>query len=391
MTPAQKPDLHLVPPPQQKKPPESRPLIVVPGYDMFNKPAPETKWLVEGLIPKGSIFCLNGRGGIWKSWTFTSLALCVATGAKFMNHFRCPIDEPRNAVLFVQLEENRDVAGKKYRWIVQGLRMKPEEIQDCLVEYIVGQPFRVDDPKRMDQMKIVIDELRPDMVLWDNVRRMKTGNTNDSSFAADLVYSLNELQEVYPSAHGLIHHWRKKSSEKGMNDPSEMGSGNAALRDACDVWLPVERDEMGNFATMKCDKMRDGKELRPFNYTCRISDRDGLADLEYIGASDGDPATGCALAIQELIATKVPGSVWAQPDIARELKPNWTPDQVRYGVDALERAKVVTVDRSKGGKPTLLALRSGLAEQLPTRPTGETGDNPGNSVPGYPTPFKNDD
>ena len=87
-------DLHVVGEPQAKKPPEQRPLTVVPGYDMYNKPAPKIPWLVEGLIPKGSIFCLNGRGGIWKSWTFTALALSVATGTKFMDHFRCPIDEP---------------------------------------------------------------------------------------------------------------------------------------------------------------------------------------------------------------------------------------------------------------------------------------------------------
>jgi len=173
------PELHAVPAPTEKKPPEQKPLSVVPGYDMFNKPAPAIPWLVEGLVPKGSIFCLNGRGGIWKSWTFTSLALCVATGSHFMGHFRCPIGKPRNAVLFVQLEESRDVAGKKYRWLMNGLQLKPEEIQDCLVEYIVGQPLRVDDRKRMDQMKIVIDELRPDLVLWDNVRRMKTGNANE--------------------------------------------------------------------------------------------------------------------------------------------------------------------------------------------------------------------
>src|SRR5689334_298221 len=133
-----KPDLSLVSP-KDRAPHEIPPLWVQPFATLFNRPTSKPEWLIEGLIPKGTTFCLNGRGGIWKSWTFTAMGICVAAcGPKFLNHFRCPrYSALGNSVLFIQLEETADEAAAKAQWIARGLELKPQQIQDLLFHYIV--------------------------------------------------------------------------------------------------------------------------------------------------------------------------------------------------------------------------------------------------------------
>lgn len=355
-----------------RKAPEIPPLVYTPGHDLYNRPMPKTKWIVEGLIPRGAIFCLNGRGGCYKSWTFTSLAIAAATGTPFIDHFKCHIEEPKNSVMFVQLEETPTQAQRKYRWLLSGIRSTPKQIHDMLVGYVVGQPFRVDDPKRMDQMKVLIDDVQPDLVLWDNARKMKRGTENDSEWGDEITFRLRELQAVYPSAHGLIHHWRKKSGEAQMNDPSEMGRGSGALRDGCDVWLPVELAKEG-FLTMYSDKTRDGAPFRSFNYKVLINDAEGMAGLDYIGVA-GDPAEGCGRAIIDLLRSDTHRE-WTRPEIARLIGSSFTDDQVRWALIHLERSKIVEVVAQGRGRTALVRMLPDGASRAVAQPRDYSATN----------------
>jgi AAA domain len=374
MTPA-KPDLQLVGTTPAGKPvPQVPPLVYTPGFSLYNEPLPPTQWLVEPLIPRDTIFCLNGRGGVFKSWTMTAIAIAAAGGIPLMQdqhgkpHFKCPVDPPYNSVLFIQIEERRWQTAKKYRWLLNGMRAEPEWIQDLQVGFIIDQPFRMDDPRRMDQLKIIIDDVQPDLVIWDNARKMKTGNENDSEWGDGLIFGLRELQAIYPSTHGLIHHWRKKSSDKDMNDPDEMGRGNAALRDGCDVWLPIElhqdEDPAKRFVTVYPTKTRDDEPVRPFNYRVRIHKNDGIAALEYIGVAS-DQLEGCAGAILDIIRSE-PNREWTRTDLKPLLGTDWTDNQQEWAVTALARDRKLRIESRGRGRAAVLKL----ATSSDRNPTG---------------------
>lgn len=337
MPPDAKPELRIVNSKDRKPPPELPPLIFTPGYELYNRPRPKMQWLVEGLIPRGSFFCVNGLGGSYKSWLMTALGISVASGARFIEKFDCPVDV-QNSVMFVQLEESEDQAARKYQWLCRGLDLQPQEIQDLLFGQIIGQPFRVDDPRRMDQMKILIDDVQPDLVLWDSARKMKRGDENSSEWADEIAFKIKELQAVYPSAHGITHHWRKKSGDNGLNDPGERGRGSGALRDATDVWLPVEENP-GGFLTMTHHKNRDGAKIGAFNYKVRISDGAGLARLEYIGAAEGETATSSAGIGSELHALlqTAPEKEWPMPELITHFHGRYAEQTVRDGTSELVR------------------------------------------------------
>lgn len=353
------PRLSLLAPSTGKPVPEVPPLVYTPGFSLYNTPIKDTQWLVEGLIPRETIFCLNGRGGVFKSWTMTSIAISVAGGVKLMDKFKCPIYEPFNSVLFIQIEERRWQTTKKYRWLLNTLRPDPQWIQDLQVGFIIDQPFRMDDPRRMDQLKVIIDDTQPDLVLWDNARKMKAGNENDSEWGDALIFGLRELQAVYPSAHGIIHHWRKKSADKEMNDPDEMGRGNAALRDGVDLWLPVQlhqaEDPKDSFVTLIAGKPRDAEPFKPFNYRVRIHNQEGMAALEYIGIAT-DSEEGGAAAILDLLRTDRRRD-WTRPEIKELLGENWTSNQVEYAVSRLrQEGKILVEAAGRGRKAATIRL-----------------------------------
>jgi hypothetical protein len=353
------------------------PLVYSPFSEVYNRSSSEIEWLVEGLIPRGTTFCLNGRGGIWKSWTMTAMGISVAASKPFLGKFKCPQGTTAgNSVLFIQLEETRDEAAHKAQWIVRGMGLKPQQIQDLMMGYVVDQPFRIDDAKRLDQLKILIDRATPELVMWDNARKMKLGNANDSEWADQIAFRLKELQSVYPSTHGLIHHWRKKSAERAMNDPDEMASGNAALRDAMAIWLPVEADEESNVVTMHHKKMRRGQKGGSFNYGVRIVDSEKWAALEYIGAAtsttslapDEDSVAGEILATLQTAPTRV----WRQTDLISAMHGRYTERQVKYGLKELDRRHLITLQPSKGRQPTLVQLRSELVSEQQELPEPDT-------------------
>lgn len=336
------------------------PLVVTPGYSLYNTPPRPVNWLVEGLIPVESMWCLNGRGGTFKSWTMTAMGIAIASahlGAKFMGHFPCPVRGPRNSVLFIELEESRTQASKKYQWLLRGMEAGPEQIQDLLMAFVVSQPIRVDRAEDFERIKIAIDQTKPDLVLWDNVRRMKLGNNNDSEWAGALAEQVKEMQNIFPSSHGLVHHWRKKASEKSMNDADEMGSGTAALRDACDVWLPIEMDET-EILTMRQTKNRDAEKYRPFNYRVRIVDHADTAEVIYSGTATtsqaGEP--NAADAILDILHQH-PERPVSRPDLARMLAvQGFSGDQVRRAVEALRQRQEIYVRKGAGGSPVMIIL-----------------------------------
>jgi AAA domain-containing protein len=354
------------PPPADRVPFQSPPLLYVPGFALYNRESPAVPWLVEPLLARGTLFCLNGRGGIWKSWLMTALGLCVATGRPLAGRFACPGVGPPNSVLFIQLEESWAQAQKKYRWMARGLALAPREIMDSLMGYVVGQPFRLSDPRRLDQLKIHIDDQKPDLVLWDSARKMLPGNENSSEWGDELAFHLRTLQEVWPSAHGLVHHWRKKSSDAALNDPDEMGRGNSALRDAVDSWIPLVADP-GGFVTMRQTKNRDGENVPPWNYRLNIDDASLTASVDYLGDAGDSAYSRCAAEVLALLQAEPGTKVWRRPDIVRHFAGTFTEDQVRSAVLALKRTDKVRV-QSPGsgagkGNTVLVALADTLSEQ----------------------------
>lgn len=382
------PDIEILRHPERDKAVTTpKPLATIHGFELYNRPRPKIDYLIDRLVPAGAKFVLSGTRAAWKSWTMSSMAACVATVSPFIDRFAvCPHVSGQGSVLFVQLEESIDEAQRKYQWVLTGLGLAhdPQRIQDMLVEFIVGQPFTIEQEGRLDEIKRAIDDLKPDLVIWDSLRRMMRGDSNTDEFAQRLVHALDELREVHPSAHGIVAHWRKKAGEKDLNDPEERVRGTSAILDQVDVHLSIERNKIEDFATMRQTKNRMGKEIDPFNYRMSIADTEGMAAPVYIGSAAGTAEEGAQRAILDILAIDK-NRIWKQSDLAREegLR-QYNADQIAYAIDTLARKSRIEVERKGRGFSPLVKFHEPMEATVGGRNQSES------DRPTYATPYKDD-
>lgn len=333
------------------------PLVVTPAYQLYNEPVSKATYLFDRLVGTGAKFAITGTRGVWKSWLMTHMAVSAATHLPLVGRFAVRTADPKaGSVLFFQFEEKRAQAKRKLQWTIAGMGMAhdPRAVQDMLVSYVVDQPMKLGAPGRLDQVKRIVDDHRPDLVLWDSLLRMHDGESRSDEYAERLIFMIDQLQEVWPSAHGFTAHWRKKSGDKDLDDPGERVRGTSALIDQVDAHLAIERDRTKDFATLIPHKNRDGEEHAPFNFRMVIRDQDGAAWPEYVGtAADADDGTAATAAVVGLL---VDGAAWPLRDVVSRLGRDHTERQVRFAVDVLERRRAVLVEGAKG-RPKSVRLR----------------------------------
>jgi hypothetical protein len=111
--------------------------------------------------------------------------------------------------------------------------------------------------------------------------------------------------------------------------------------------------------------MRRGKKLGAFNYRVQIHDDQGMAHLTYLGvASQEDREDSCLTAFMRIVESD-PTRIWEQPEIVNRLSGSFTERQVKYTAKYAYRKQMVDLEPSKGGKPTLIRLRTPISPEQP--------------------------
>ena len=91
------------------------PLIGRMAGEYLDTVAPETAWLIPGLLPQGIPLVLASKGGLGKSWIALQACVALACGKPFLD-FECD-GQPRGAIYF-GLEDGREVIHRRIQSIV---------------------------------------------------------------------------------------------------------------------------------------------------------------------------------------------------------------------------------------------------------------------------------
>src|SRR5215472_1422306 len=188
------------------------------SLDLLTEPLEETAWLINGLIPAGSVVLISGREGTMKTWLAMDWALAIAEGQPWLGHQSTSV-----AVLYVDAEmpgnpflnrlhahggsRNLNIA----RWTDEAF------------------PSKLEGPGLREASKshglIIVDTLR---------RFMGDLEENSATDMAQVTKSLREL-----TRHGatvlVSHHATKHPERQGYRGSSELGAG-------VDVVLHVVKD-----------------------------------------------------------------------------------------------------------------------------------------------------
>lgn len=96
------------------------------------------KWLVEGALTEGAVGFIAGQPKSFKSWVGLDMAISVATGSDFLDHFRVPEPGP---VLYIQEEDPLITLKSRALKIWAGKRVDRLHTQNGSVEW---EPTRDD-------------------------------------------------------------------------------------------------------------------------------------------------------------------------------------------------------------------------------------------------------
>jgi len=194
------------------------------------------KWLVEGILTEGSVGFVAGQPKSYKSWVGLDLAISVATGADFLNHFRVLNPGP---VLLIQEEDSAIMlktratkiwAGKSADTMVKGndgIYWEPGENAGPLdpdINAYVQQSFIISDPAWQEWLDETLaegmDGVPYRLVLIDTL--MMVAGEVDENRSVEMTTKIFKPLKVLMRKHNVtlqvVHHMRKsdpKTRERG--------------------------------------------------------------------------------------------------------------------------------------------------------------------------------
>ena len=159
------------------------PLVSPPAWP--KEPPPRVAWVAHNLIPRGDVSSLGGDGGSGK----TMLALQLATGmARGASHWLGAVIEP-GPVVFLSGEEPEDEIRRRIARVGARQGFDCDDLADLNFWFpsdFAGCTFATPGPGGVMRatplfrsVEASISELRPALVVLDNVAAVFAGNQND--------------------------------------------------------------------------------------------------------------------------------------------------------------------------------------------------------------------
>lgn len=183
--------------------------------------APETKpdWLVDSLIEKGGIGFIAGEPKLSKSWLALHLAISLATGSRFLDHF--DVKEKRK-VLYLQEEDSGALVKRRLLRLLRGCGI--DKIEDDLFHVAIRSGFQIDVETWRSRLHAELETWRPEIIIIDVFNKFHTKEDNSQPEMTEVMGHIDSFRRLFGCAIMIVHHF-KKSGGVGAS-----GRGNQRLR-----------------------------------------------------------------------------------------------------------------------------------------------------------------
>lgn len=192
------------------------------------------QWIVDGLLEVGDQMLIAGAPKTGKSRMAIQLSLAVATGGEFLGYQAV---KPMR-VLYFNLELREDRFGARIL-AVMGDEQKAMNIAD---RFFAVNDFRTVDVLNLDtytELRTIVDEAQPDLVVWDVLARMHKVEEKDAGEMKAVMMAVRAISGRAASI--VVHHTRKPSQESGGIQNAADIRGSGALHGEVDSALVLSR------------------------------------------------------------------------------------------------------------------------------------------------------
>jgi RecA-family ATPase len=222
------------------------PFISPPSWP--KEPPPRVSWVANNLIPRGDVSSLGGDGGSGKTMAALQLSTALARGAPdWLGH----VIEP-GPVVFLSGEEPQDEIRRRVGRIAarQGFDISvlvdlhfwfPSDFADCTLA-TPGNGGVMQDTPLMRSITAAIAQVRPVLVVLDNVAAVFAGNQNDRVMVRTFVNLWRGIARTTGAGVLLLDHPSLSGLTNGTGRGGNMDWRNA-VRAALHLKAVEDREE----------------------------------------------------------------------------------------------------------------------------------------------------
>lgn len=228
---------------------------------------PDIEWLIEDHLPKDSCGIIYGKFGALKSFYALEMALSIAYGIPFLDHW----GTKQQHVIYIAGEGKLGYKKRIQAW------MKSRGIDGTDGKFsLICKRFNLcDDGKSVNSIiRHVKKKLAPGesvLIIFDTLARNKSGSDNDDEVMGKVIASMDTIKEAIDGSTVFAVHHAGKDLTRGAR-------GSTALPAAMEVSIEVTRTEDG--AKIHFEKQKDIEEIDDYYVKAeKIDIGDGKSSL----------------------------------------------------------------------------------------------------------------
>jgi hypothetical protein len=210
----------------------------------WHEPVIIPPYLVQGLIPSGSVTTFFAEGGSVKSWAAFALGIAVATGKPWLGEYHTQ----QGRVLILDYEDGREEFKRRFRILTQDIVPLPD----------LGYRYSGINLLSRKTWEVLVP-LQLKLVIVDTLGASMPGDADENATQfAEAVKLAGNFATVTGCTTVFVHHANKSG---GMR-------GTTAVRDASDCtykFEPVSESETEKRMQLVCDKPGPQKKPKPVN------------------------------------------------------------------------------------------------------------------------------
>lgn len=206
-------------------------------------------YLVKPVIPAGGIVFLHGKRAIGKTHFCLTLSAALSSGGVLFGRYPTQVSR----TLYIQVDTPEAEQAGRVR--------KASLIYDMEhVYFSFPKRMSVTTLHREPELVELYQSIEPDLIIWDTLRKVIQGNTNDDDVPSS-VYGA--AQGLFPTAtHLFVHHDKKTIVDQKELDADETFRGSGAWLDDADTGIHLSRVAPGRLA-MNFTKIRTAPSQKP--------------------------------------------------------------------------------------------------------------------------------
>ena len=228
-------------------------------------PLPEIPWIVEPLLAQGERGLVYGEWGSYKSWLLMDLAIHLAAGQPWLNHFTIPT--PRR-VLYIDEEMSEIALRRRMKQLGLGTRLE-ETLQTSLpLQFVQQAGLEFTEPAKATQLleDLLLHDFQPEVIILETFRRVFQGDENLAREVAKFWKAVHPL--IQDGRALLLSHHMSKPSYTGTRNVRDRASGSTDIMAGADSAFALSLQK-GTDRIVKVDhvKSRLGEASPPFSFT----------------------------------------------------------------------------------------------------------------------------